>query len=245
MGHSIELKWERCRDGYEIGDFDTRKFDWDPDPVTYAVSVPDNATDFEREMIQTWGMNLCPPDDVAYDPVYRLIRPRSSRTLSMIVTSRNDLFTELANVHDEDELINFLSAYGPLTSRIGYIKKYFQYAQQMRSALKSWAKLKEPSQKSTRSVIVQKTDFFKKLPKPDMNLEYRLEGGSVRLVLKPTNLSEAIWAQFLLSMDELSITQCESCGNLMSISTQIGRKDKKFCSSACKQRQYRFRKKQG
>ena len=244
MVHSIELNWERCRKGYEIGDFDTRKFDWNPDPETYAIAVPEDATPFEREMIQMWGMNLCPPDQ-DHDPIYRLIRPRSSRTQSMIVTSRNDLFTELANVHSEDRLINFLSIYGPLTSDVGYTKNYFQHAQQLRSALQSLAKLKELGQKASHSVVAKKAEFFRKLPRPDMKLEFGLDKDTARLVLKPANLLDAIWAQFLLSMDELSITQCESCGSLMSISTQIGRKDKKFCSSACKQRQYRFRKKQG
>jgi hypothetical protein len=244
MGHSIELNWQRCRDGYEIGDFDTRKFDWNPDPETYAIPIPEDATPFEREMIQMWGMNLCPPDE-DYDPIYSLIRPLSSRTQSTIVTSRIDLFTELANVHDEDKLIDFLSAYGPLTSRIGHTKRYFQSAQQMRSALQVLAKLKETGRKASHYLVAKKADFFRQLPKPDMKLDYRLEKEVVRLVLKPAHLLDAIWAQFLLSMDELSITQCESCGNLMSISTQIGRKDKKFCSSACKQRQYRFRKKQG
>lgn len=243
MGHSIELNWQRCRDGYEIGDFDTRKFDWNPDPETYAIPAPEDATPFERVMIQTWGMNLCPPDE-DYDPIYRLIRPLSSRMHSMIITSRNDLFTELANVDDEDKLVDFLSAYGPLTSRIGYTEKYFQIAQQLRSALQVLAKLKEPGRKAPHSAAAKKADFFRKLPKPDMKLEFGLDKETVRLVLKPANLLDAIWAQFLLSMDDLSITQCESCGNLMSISTQIGRKDKKFCSSACKQRQYRFRKKQ-
>lgn len=244
MGQTIELNWQKCRDGYEIGEFDTRKFDWKPDPLTHAVTCPEDATPFEKEALSNWGMHLCPPDDVEYDPVYRIIKPRSKRSERVNVMRKSpDLFTELANIETDTQLLSFINDYGPLTSQVAYAGWHFERAMEMRNALIQLEEIKILELKNPTRAISRKHALLEAALKPDLQLEYRVSEGNVHLVLKPADLLDAIWAQFLLSLERLSIARCASCQSLMSISTQIGRADKRFCSNACKQRHYRNRMK--
>lgn len=235
----IELMWQRCKDGYEAVSFDSRKIaSAIVDHDTGKIAIPENATDAERELISAWGIRIDLSEDLG--DVYRVLKPRSNRVSKLnVMNSRPDLFIQLANVNDERGLIDFVNDYGPLCSGAPSVQWHLDKAQTMKRLIQKLAEIRVKNRRNKSTFIEQKTAFLNRIQKPKLELKYQVVDGELRLVLKPHDLLDAIRAQFLMSIEGLTITHCESCHNFMAISTQTGRSDKRFCSQACKQRNHR------
>jgi hypothetical protein len=65
--------------------------------------------------------------------------------------------------------------------------------------------------------------------------------GRLALHHVPADLLSAMWLQFALAVDgDRQYTQCEDCRKWFAVATPgAGRKDKQFCSSACRARKWR------
>ena len=243
MGQKIVLNWPRCRDGYEFVVFDSSKVDWQAyydncDLDSATIPPPKSATDVERRLLARWGHFL--DLEEIYGPVYWVISPKSDRFIkSNVFETCRDLYTQFANVNDDGALLEFVSNYGPIDSGIPVVEEYIEKILKLRKLLNDFQIIKTQAKRNKKLQSELTTKLLKRIQKPDLKLEYEIKGGKLDLVLKPKNLLDAIRAQFLLSIDGLSMTQCESCGGFISISTQTGRADKRFCSNVCRTRNHR------
>jgi hypothetical protein len=58
----------------------------------------------------------------------------------------------------------------------------------------------------------------------------------------PKSLLGALWLQLLENISTDSIISCNQCGRHMLLGPERNRRDKKFCSDACRQQAYRARR---
>jgi hypothetical protein len=71
------------------------------------------------------------------------------------------------------------------------------------------------------------------------------EAGEVRLALRlvPRTLLGALWLQFAQAIaEDKAFRRCAECGLWFELSPSVGRKDKRFCSGACRTRAHRGRR---
>ncbi len=241
MGQKIVLNWPRCRDGYRIAEFNYRHADWDAcDPETYDVPALETANKDERALLANWGKHLEIACEYLDREIIHVIVPKTKRTTSSnVFETCRDLYTQLANVDNDDALLEFVSNYGPIDSGIPVVEEYIEKILKLRKLLNDFQIIKTQAKRNKKLQSELTTKLLKRIQKPDLKLEYEIKGGKLDIVLKPKNLLDALRAQFLLSIDGLSLTQCESCGGFISISTQTGRADKRFCSNVCRTRNHR------
>jgi hypothetical protein len=65
---------------------------------------------------------------------------------------------------------------------------------------------------------------------------------SLKLLLMPNNLLEAMWLQFGQAVESnKSFRQCRQCDDWFELSPKVARSDKIFCTDACKAKAYRRR----
>lgn len=75
------------------------------------------------------------------------------------------------------------------------------------------------------------------------NLSPQSDSGELVLSLRPTSLIGAIWLQFAQAVsNHTEFRRCTVCGSWMEISENASRRDKSYCSDACRMRAYRARK---
>ncbi len=68
--------------------------------------------------------------------------------------------------------------------------------------------------------------------------------GSISARSRPTSLIAALWLQFALNIDDPnSYRKCDQCKRWFEVTPSVNRKDRKYCSNACRTKAYRRRKK--
>jgi hypothetical protein len=201
------------------------------------------ATDAERRLLAKWGIRLEPHPDEDWE-IGRFIEPRNEKTRDADVFAMGpDLFVEFANINgSEGRLLTFVNKYGCLDDRFPpFVSNYLAAAARFRKVLRQFeADIKTGSARWLSS--------FKELrPKDiggvsDLNVEPHFDAEGLQIFLMPPDLETAIWLQFLLkAADNVRLTHCHSCRDFVAVAGSLGRSDKKFCSTACKQRDYRRR----
>lgn len=82
-------------------------------------------------------------------------------------------------------------------------------------------------------------------PAGRLALDYRGDQGGLALVLKPADLLGAMWLELALAIDgDKKHRQCPACSSWFEIDPDVHRSNAKYCSDACKSRQWRIRKAQ-
>jgi hypothetical protein len=208
------------------------------------VRPPADVTNAERRLLGKWGMQLEPGPDEEPQEIARLIEPRNEKTREADVFAMGpDLFVEFANINgSEGRLLNFVNKYGCLDYQFPpFVARYLAAAARFQKVLRQFeADIETGSARWLSS--------FKKLrPKgfgdvSDLNVEPQFDAEGLQIFLVPPDLETAIWLQFLLkAADNVRLTYCHSCRDFIAVAGSLGRSDKKFCSTACKQRDYRRR----
>jgi hypothetical protein len=252
----LRLNWPKCRDGYEILELRRSAVDWPPpvsstaDILEYddsSVPVPTDATAAERRLLAKWGVQLSPDQSVPkeLEALARVIEPRSDRMQVVnVLAIAPDLFVEFANINDSiDRLLAFLDNHGALyhSAPMQIWICLFQ-AKRFQKVLSQFENDKKAGSKRWLSSFEK---FRPRLPftdSGDLKVVPKIDSGEVQVWLEPPDLLSAIWLQFLLkAADDMTLTQCHSCSNLIAVAGSLGRSDKRFCSTACKQRDYRRR----
>jgi hypothetical protein len=73
-------------------------------------------------------------------------------------------------------------------------------------------------------------------------LQTAAQAGGLTMHYRPGNLSGALWLQFALAISgEKNYRRCGECAKWFEISPAASRKDRQFCSNACRTRAYRGR----
>ncbi len=240
---AVRLKWPRCPKGYEIVEIRRSAIDWKPDD-DWNVRPPADATDAERRLLAKWGIQLEPNPGEEDWEIARLIEPRNEKTrVADVFAMEPDLFVEFANINgSEGRLLSFVNRYGCLNDRFPpFVSSYLAAAARFQKVLRQFeADIHTGSPRWLSS--------FKRLrPKGfdgenDLNVEPQFDAEGLRIFLVPPDLETAIWLQFLMkAADNVRLTYCHSCRNFIAVAGSLGRSDKKFCSTACKQRDYRRR----
>jgi len=176
--------------------------------------------------------------------ILRIIEPRGETLrCSNVLASAPDLFVEFANINDsEARLLDFVNRHGLLfpdpslyvatgLERVAeFLEVFGQFESDKPTGSKRWLSLYDELRPSAET----EGNDLKVVPK--------IEAGAIQIWLEPPDLLSAIWLQFLLSAaDDMTVTHCHCCPNFIAVAGSLGRTDKRFCSAACKQRNYRMR----
>lgn len=87
------------------------------------------------------------------------------------------------------------------------------------------------------------TDFVSAALRGRVNIGLDLQREALEATARPVSLIGALWLQLLFAVhSETNFRRCDSCRTWFEIGTESGRKDKKYCSDACRMRSYRQRK---
>jgi hypothetical protein len=260
---ALRLKWPKCRDGYEILELRRSAVDWpaeadnfrDGGIVSYSGSIPPpvDATPEERRLLAKWRILLAPdpsvpkyPDDIA-----TVIEPRSGRMhAGNVLANAPDLFVEFANIYDPNNwadsvsrLVAFLDNHGPLydSGPMEVLICLFQ-VKRFQKVLSQFKIDNEAGSKRWLSSFERDRPRLPFIDSGDVKVVPKIDSGGMHVWLEPPDLLSAIWLQFLLkAADDMTLTHCHSCRNLIAVASSLGRSDKRFCSTACKQRDYRRR----
>jgi hypothetical protein len=244
---ALDLNWRKCPKGYEILEIRTSPIDWAKSRELGFVPPPADATPVERRLLAKWGMLLDPhnPDPRnggAPQKIVRLIEPRTEN--KRISNFAQDVFIDFANIEvSEAKLLAFTDKYGPLYyDRPLGVSGCLIHVAWFRKVLGDYKKGKHTGSKRwLESFEALRWRGFDR-SKHDLAVVPKLDEGKIQVLLQPADLLAAIWLQFLLkAANDLTLTHCDSCRNFMAVAASLGRSDKRFCSTACKQRDYRRR----
>jgi hypothetical protein len=144
MRQVVRLDWPISVAGYKIKEIDRSKVDWEASPPDYTVAAPACATTAEIELLERWGMRLCPSDGEADWETRRFVEPIDSRSPPGNVMAKcPDLFVEFANIKgSEEKLLAFVDRYGlPWSDRPVDTQACFFHAGLMKTALEDWEKV--------------------------------------------------------------------------------------------------------
>ena len=136
-------------------------------------------------------------------------------------------------VKSEEEVVDFISRYGPLTES-GHDQ---QHGESVPDVLK-WAAAMQRLLKQSQEAPKAFFEFMGVLGKPLTNLEVRLVGdpgvNSLRLWIRPRTLLDALCLQLGQKLsDGAEIKRCQKCGGWFEAGPGTGRRlDAKFCSDA-------------
>jgi hypothetical protein len=161
-----------------------------------------------------------------------------------VLAATPDLFVEFANIdYSEDRLVAFFDKHGPLHhSGPMLVWPCLAQAAQFQKVLSQFEKDKKARSKRWLSSFER---FRPRLPFDDggdLKVVPTIDSGDVQVWLEPPDLLSATWLQFLLkAADEMTLIHCHSCSNFIAAAGSLARTDKRFCSAACKQRDYRRR----
>jgi hypothetical protein len=153
---------------------------------------------------------------------------------------------EFANINgSEGRLLSFVNKYGCLDDRFPpFVSGYLAAAARFQKVLRQF-------EADTNTGSARWLSSFKRLRPKDiggvsaLNIEPHFDAEGLQVILVPPDLETAIWLQFLLkAADNVRLTYCYSCRDFIAVAGSLGRSDKKFCSTACKQRDYRRRESQ-
>jgi hypothetical protein len=233
---ALQLKWPRSRKGYEV--LEIRQS---------AISGPARATVDERRLLAKWdlrryGFRESGGRDKDGEIVHRLIFPRDENMrVADVLANSPDIFIEFANIDgSEARLLEFVNKFGCLDDRAPEVSRYLAEAARVRRVLSQFENDEKAG--SHRWLSIFEKPQYEFLPgKGDLRAVPKLTDGKVEVFLEPPDLLRAIWLQFLLKANALTITHCHSCSSFIALAASLGRSDKRFCSTACKQRDYRRR----
>jgi hypothetical protein len=240
---ALRLNWPKCRKGYEILEIRraaiglrNKNFRWN------ASSV---ATDHERRLMAKWDIG--PYAFEEGEETVRIIEPRDeSKQAANVLASAPDLFVQFANINgSEEKLLNFVIRHGPLHhDSPQYVSSGLEAAAEFQEVLVEFENAERTGSKRWLSSYQKyiREDLTLEETWPDLKVVAEISGRKAQVWLEPPNLLMAIWIQFLLkAADDMALTHCHSCGNFIAVASSLGRSDKRFCSTACKQRDYRKR----
>jgi hypothetical protein len=240
---ALRMNWPICRKGYEILEIRMSAIDWSPYDDDWNVRPPADATEAERRLLARWGMQL---GSAGYEEgeICRVIEPRDqSRRVVNVLATAPDLFIEFANINDsEARLLAFVNNYGCLYHSPLHVSSGLASAARFQKVLGQFERDKETGSKRWLSSFNEQRPSAKSLGGCDLKVVPKIDAREIQVWLEPPDLLSAIWLQFLLkAADDMALTHCHSCRNFIAVAGSLGRSDKRFCSPACKQRDYRRR----
>jgi hypothetical protein len=243
---ALRLNWPRCRKGYEV--LEIRRsaivrrpaIEWDEENFTSTPAA--DATAAERGILAKWGDHLSRYAFEEGGQIVRVIAPRNETVcVGNVLANAPDLFVEFANINgSEVRLLNFVNKHGPLRHD---------------SLLPVWSGLKRAAKfqevlgqfesdklRGSKRWLASFDDLRPSTDECDLKVVPKIHAGELQVWLEPPDLLNAIWVQFLLkAANDMALTHCHSCSNFIAVAGSLGRTDKRFCSTACKQRDYRRR----
>jgi hypothetical protein len=239
---ALRLNWPRCRKGYEV--LEIRREDLD---AAGNLRLPADATPAERRLVERWGRRLS--KDFYFHPdqeIVRVIQPRDEKMpIANVLATAPDCFIEFANINgSEARLLDFANKFGCLDDRFPpYVAGYLGAAARFQKVLGKFEVDKQTGSKRWLSSFEElRPRVIESLNGSDLKIVPTIEGGEIQVLLEPPDLLTAIWLQFLLkAANDMTLTHCDSCRNFIAVAGNLGRSDKRFCSAACKQRDYRRR----
>lgn len=254
MSARIEYRCTRHPGGYRIIAFDQRKVgDWSVDE-NYDVKPPSDATDDEKRVLEQFGFTLMPHPEEPPSIIY-FLEPISPEIETYdLFESAPGLFIEFANTPTTVEGVKSFAdrngvRFAGKSSFYGIESFYFDIPE-MRSAVNAWNKAKETgdfkrlvrivAKRAERRVFSSESDAG-----AEANVLLALDAtrGDARLSIRPPNLTEAMWIQFILAVDgNFNIQPCSECPKWIPIASAGHRSDRRYCSDACRMRAYRKRK---
>lgn len=251
MSALLEIDCLYCLDGYFTVQLNPDLVDW----KLYSKSGDHEQEQLDhnqRLILKYWSFELLKVNQEQKmlnirqeDGAHQFLLPQSSRIYkSKILTKEKGLFYNFALSATSPHLIlEFTNRHGPI-----FIKQPCSvgYTHFWASRLLKAIKLREANVR--RGPKAWLSDALAMAPKDliDQNLKFSPEviDGQVTFYLRPPDLLTALWFQFFLSdVDEFMLSQCKICNSYYVQGRGVARADKKFCSSACRQRFYRMNKK--
>lgn len=132
----------------------------------------------------------------------------------------------------EKEILDFANRYGLLFAGDNNLASWRGHIKPMRMAVEAWKSGKNERKLSTVIETALKG-----------NVDLRFDPVTLQYQLWPKDLLTAMWAQFADAITGDKIYKsCEWCGTPFEINPRIARKNRIFCSNACKQADYRDRR---
>jgi hypothetical protein len=216
-----------------------------------TLRLPADATLSERRLAERWGRSL---RDYDFFPlrksdgeIIRVIHPRGEQMhVADVLATAPDCFIEFANIEgSEARLLDFVNKFGCLDHSPPFVSYHLTQAARFEKVLSQFETDKKTGSKFWLATFEKLRPAFSRdmqiLKQSILNIVPTINAGKLQVFLEPADLLNAIWLQFLLKADDLRLTHCQSCRSFMAVAASLGRSDKRFCSAACKQRDYRRR----
>ena len=240
MEQVLRLKWPRCPDGYDLIQFDPRKVDWERYHSDENPNQPQLTSD-EQRFLATWGEQLTTFE--RGDETEQWFLARTKRIIKPNIMAKEPrLFLEFAETRsDVKKQRKFVDDYGLLWNGSPCaLTTVSLWASTMDKLIKRRESERRRNETSWLKEVMKNFDSGLG---SDVHIHPDVHNGDVRLILKPNDLRIAMLIQLMFSRsNNITVTYCAYCDNLMPKGPQLNRIDRKFCSNSCRQRDYRRRK---
>jgi hypothetical protein len=237
MEQVLRLNWPRCPDGYDLVQFDRRKVDWekysrDENPNQQQLSKD------EQRFLAVWGEHLTifrPGDE---EEQWFLARTKRI-TKPDIIAKEPRLFAKFAEAKSNDlKQIQFVNEHGLLFHNCPCSLSTINYWATTMSKL--IAQRDSEKRRKDSSWLKATMKHFQSGLGSNIDIDPEIHEGDMRLILKPADLIIAMLIQFIFTGSKaFLINQCLCCGNYIPKGPKQNRVDRKYCSNACRQRNFR------
>jgi hypothetical protein len=235
---TLRLNWPRCRKGYEVLEIRRSAILGG----NFAVRPSAGATATEREILANWGTHLHRYAFEEGEPIVRVIAPRNEVVcVKNVLANAPDLFVDFANINgSEVRLLNFVNKHGPL--RHDLLLPVWSGLERAAEFQEVLGQFESEKHRGSKRWLASFDELRPSIDECDLKVVPKIHAGELQVWLEPPDLLNAIWVQFLLkAANDMALTHCHSCNNFIAVAGSLGRTDKRFCSTACKQRDYRRR----
>ncbi len=118
------------------------------------------------------------------------------------------------------------------------LRRWYEEMDHLRDAVMLWDRFRD---EPTNTIVAKelRSRVRERLSNVNPTLHFEEARPQLCVSITPSTLSEALWLQLALAIDgRKDFKRCPTCGQWFEIGKYGTRRDKKYCSGACKQKAY-------
>ena len=166
------------------------------------------------------------------------IVPLGNSTVNYNLFDQAGLFLDFINTDESEEAcLEFTNQYGLLYSAPVFLNEWLTDKSCMKRMVEMW----ETGKGKGRKEVIGQIEYGMNNPE---TLLFQIDSDTLNMHLIPTSLLVAMYLQLAMAMQgNKKFGHCAWCGTAFELTPSVARTNRRYCSNACKQADYRHRNK--